>query len=71
MALTRREDQLIDLRLAVSAFLENAVVYQHNFETSQRNFQAMNDRFTVMITEIQDIRAHTLRQQYQGEMPED
>ncbi|MDF5732867.1 MAG: hypothetical protein PUP92_33955 [Rhizonema sp. PD38] len=58
------------MRLAVSAFLENAVVYQHKFETSQRNFETIqcstetnNTRFTAIVTEIRHIRADMLQMQ--------
>ena len=65
--INRMEDQFIDMRIAVSRLLESAVVYQHKFETSQRKFETMNDRFSVMITEIRDMR----RQEYEDEMPGD
>ncbi|MCL1464664.1 hypothetical protein [Argonema galeatum] len=45
----RMEDQLIDMRLAVSAVLETATQHQRNFETIQRNFEPL-------MTEIRDIK---------------
>ena len=47
--INRMEDQLIDMRLAVSALLETVTQHQRNFETIQRNF-------TTIMTEIRDIR---------------
>ena len=47
--INRMQDQLIDLRLAVSALRET--VTQH-----QRNFESNNHRFTDIMTEIRDIR---------------
>ncbi|MBW4674065.1 MAG: hypothetical protein KME52_08595 [Desmonostoc geniculatum HA4340-LM1] len=47
--INRMEDQLIDMRLAVSALLETVTQHQRNFETIQRNFD-------TVVTEIRDIR---------------
>jgi chromosome segregation ATPase len=47
--INRMENQLIDMRLAVSALLETVTQHQRNFETVQRNFE-------TVITEIRDIR---------------
>jgi chromosome segregation ATPase len=52
----RMEDQLIDMRLAVSALLETVTQHQRNFETIQRNFETTNNRFVAIISEIRDIR---------------
>ncbi len=54
--INRMEDQLIDMRLAVSALLETVTQHQRNFETIQRNFESNNHRFTAIMTEIRDIR---------------
>ena len=43
------ENQLIDIRLAVSALLETSVIYQRNFEVMQRNF----DSVVIEIREMQ------------------
>jgi septal ring factor EnvC (AmiA/AmiB activator) len=50
------EDQLIDMRLAVSALLETVTVHQHNFETSQRNFEVSQRNMENMQREIRDLR---------------
>jgi septation ring formation regulator EzrA len=50
------EDQLIDMRLAVSALLETVTQHQRNFETIQRNFETTNNRFEMIVTELRDIR---------------
>lgn len=55
----RRENQLIDMRLVVSAFLETVTYHQHNFERMQRNFESNNNKLTVLMTEIRNIRADT------------
>ncbi|RCJ23122.1 hypothetical protein A6S26_00755 [Nostoc sp. ATCC 43529] len=47
--INRMEDQLIDMRLAVSVLLETVTQHQRNFETMQRNFDTVS-------TEIRDIR---------------
>ena len=54
--INRIEDQLIDMRLAVSALLETVTQHQRNFETIQRNFETMNHRFIDIATELRDIR---------------
>ncbi len=54
--INRMEDQLIDMRLAVSALLETVTQHQRNFETIQRNFETMNHRFIDIATELRDIR---------------
>jgi chromosome segregation ATPase len=61
--INRMENQLIDMRLAVSALLETVTQHQRNFETIQRNFETIwstleshNQRFTAIMTEIRDIR---------------
>ncbi len=59
--INRMEDQLIDMRLAVSALLETVTQYQRNFETIQRNTQ-------VIIAEIRDIR--TDMQEMRSDMQE-
>jgi hypothetical protein len=53
--LDRRENQLIDMRLAVSALLETVTQDQRNFETIQRNFEVMQRNFDLVMTEIRDI----------------
>lgn len=54
--INRMEDQLIDMRLAVSALLETVTQHQRNFETIQRNFETMQRNFDTVSTEIRDIR---------------
>jgi chromosome segregation ATPase len=54
--INRVEDQLIDMRLAVSALLETVTQHQRNFEIIQRNFETTNHRFERIFTEIRDIR---------------
>ncbi|MFN6562152.1 MAG: hypothetical protein RMY28_020490 [Nostoc sp. ChiSLP01] len=54
--INRMEDQLIDMRLAVSALLETVTQHQRNFETIQRNFETMQRNFGTVYTEIRDIR---------------
>lgn len=53
----RMEDQLIDMRLAVSALLETVTQHQRNFEVIQRNFETTNNRFERIFTELRDIRS--------------
>ena len=53
----RMEDQLIDMRLAVSALLETVTQHQRYFDLLRRNSETTNNRFTAIITEIRDIRA--------------
>ncbi len=62
----RMEDQLIDMRLAVSALLETVTQHQRNFETIQRNFETTNNRFVAVVSEIKDIR--TDMQQMRADM---
>ena len=50
--LNRVENDVIDLKLAVSAMIETVSRHQLNFEASQRNF----DR---LYTEIRDLRTET------------
>ncbi|WP_413172342.1 hypothetical protein [Anabaena azotica] len=50
------ENQLIDMRLAVSALLETAAVHQRNFDTIQRNFE-------MVIAEIRDMRSDMVQMQ--------
>ncbi len=54
--INRMEDQLIDMRLAVSALLETVTQHQRNFETTQRNFETMQRNFDTVSIEIRDIR---------------
>ncbi|OUL33806.1 hypothetical protein [Nostoc sp. 106C] len=54
--INRMEDQLIDMRLAVSALLETVTQHQRNFETT-------NHRFERIFTEIRDIRTDMLQMQ--------
>lgn len=51
--MNRMEDQLIDMRLAVSALLETVTQHQRNFEITQRNFETVQN-------EIRDLRADML-----------
>ncbi|WP_255427111.1 hypothetical protein [Sphaerospermopsis sp. LEGE 00249] len=50
------ENQLIDMRLAVSALLETATHHQRNFETMQRNFD-------TLVLEIRDMRSDMMQMQ--------
>ncbi|MBE9208926.1 hypothetical protein IQ244_20765 [Nostoc sp. LEGE 06077] len=52
----RMENQLIDMRLAVSALLETVTQHQRNFETIQRNFETIITEMREMQTDIRDIR---------------
>ncbi|MBW4567079.1 MAG: hypothetical protein KME31_03360 [Tolypothrix carrinoi HA7290-LM1] len=61
--INRMEDQLIDMRLAVSALLETVTQHQRNFETIQRNFQTMQGNFDTVVAEIRDIRIEMLQMQ--------
>ncbi|OUL29208.1 hypothetical protein BV378_06240 [Nostoc sp. RF31YmG] len=61
--INRMEDQLIDMRLAVSALLETVTQHQRNFEVIQRNFETTNHRFERIFTEIRDIRTDMLQMQ--------
>lgn len=54
--LNRLEDQMIDMRLAVSALLETVTQHQRNFETIQRNFEVTQRNMDTLMTEIRDIR---------------
>ncbi|MBC5795739.1 hypothetical protein H5968_11425 [Sphaerospermopsis sp. LEGE 00249] len=52
----KMENQLIDMRLAVSALLETATHHQRNFETMQRNFD-------TLVLEIRDMRSDMMQMQ--------
>ena len=51
--INRVEDQLIDIRSAVSALLDTVTLHQRNFETIQRNFETVQN-------EIRDLREDML-----------
>ena len=51
------ENQLIDIRLAVSALLETSVIYQRNFEVMQRNFDNVVVEMRQMQSEIREIQS--------------
>ena len=51
------ENQLIDIRLAVSALLETSVIYQRNFEVMQRNFDSVVIEIREMQSEIREIQS--------------
>jgi chromosome segregation ATPase len=51
------ENQLIDIRLAVSALLETSVIYQRNFEVMQRNFDSVVIEIREMQSEIREMRS--------------
>ena len=59
--LNRLEDQMIDMRLAVSALLETVTQHQRNFETIQRNFERISIEIRDMKIEIRDLRTDTLQ----------
>ena len=59
----RMEYHLIDMRLAVTALLETVTHHQRNFETIQRNLESNNNRFTIIMTEIRDIRSNMQKMQ--------
>lgn len=61
--LNRLENQMIDIRLAVSALLETVTQHQRNFETIQRNFELTQRNIDSLVTEIRDIRADTREMQ--------
>ncbi len=52
----KMENQLIDMRLGVSALLETSAVQQRNFDTIQRNFE-------MVIAEIRDMRSDMVQMQ--------
>ena len=51
------ENQLIDIRLAVSALLETSVIYQRNFEVMQRNFDSVVIEIREMQSEIREMQS--------------
>ncbi|QNP30376.1 hypothetical protein [Cylindrospermopsis curvispora] len=51
------ENQLIDIRLAVSALLETSVIYQRNFEVMQRNFDNVVVEMRQMQSEIREMQS--------------
>lgn len=61
--INRMEDQLIDMRLAVSALLETVTQHQRNFETIQRNTQLVIAEMRDIRADMRDIRADMLQMQ--------
>lgn len=59
----KMENQLIDMRLAVSALLETATHHQRNFDTIQRNFETMQRNFDTLVLEIRDMRSDMMQMQ--------
>lgn len=59
----KMENQLIDMRLAVSALLETATHHQRNFDTIQRNFETMQRNFDTLVIEIRDMRSDMMQMQ--------
>ncbi len=51
------ENQLIDIRLAVSALLETSVIYQRNFEVMQRNFDSVVIEIREMRSDIREMQS--------------
>ncbi|BAZ91037.1 hypothetical protein NIES932_25430 [Raphidiopsis curvata NIES-932] len=51
------ENQLIDIRLAVSALLETVAIHQRNFEVMQRNFDSVVTEMREMQSEIREIQS--------------
>ncbi len=51
----KMEDQLIDMRLAVSSLIETSIQHQRNFETIQRNFETIMGEMRDIRSEIKDI----------------
>jgi hypothetical protein len=49
------ENQLIDIRLAVSALLETVAIHQRNFEVMQRNFDSVVIEIREMQSEVREI----------------
>jgi chromosome segregation ATPase len=55
--LNRVEDQMIDMRLAVSALLETVTQHQRNFETIQRNFETLATEMREMRSDMQTMQS--------------
>lgn len=53
--INRMEDQLIDMRLAVSALLETVTQHQRNFEITQRNFETVQNEIRDLRTDMLEI----------------
>ncbi|KRH96744.1 MULTISPECIES: hypothetical protein [Cylindrospermopsis] len=51
------ENQLIDIRLAVSALLETVAIHQRNFEVMQRNFDSVVIEMREMQSEIREMQS--------------
>ncbi|UJL33800.1 hypothetical protein C6N34_000585 [Cylindrospermopsis raciborskii Cr2010] len=49
------ENQLIDIRLAVSALLETVAIHQRNFEVLQRNFDSVVTEMREIQSEVREI----------------
>ncbi|MFL0604083.1 hypothetical protein [Cylindrospermopsis raciborskii] len=49
------ENQLIDIRLAVSALLETVAIHQRNFEVMQRNFDSVVTEMREIQSEVREI----------------
>lgn len=55
--LNRVEDQMIDMRLAVSALLETVTQHQRNFETIQPNFETLATEMREMRSDMQTMQS--------------
>ena len=60
------ESQQIDMRLAISGILATIAHHQISLETSQRNFETIQDNIITIVSEIRDIRLDM--QQMQSEI---
>jgi hypothetical protein len=61
--INKMENQLIDMRLAVSALLETVTQHQRNFETIQRNTAAIITEIRDIRVDMQEMRADMLQMQ--------